>query len=220
MQFIQALRTGGCFAVFCLFATGQNPPGKENPANETKGIPPRASPSEYQTQAKAGDVTIVAEFMEHSVPTPEATYSTEDYVVVEAGVFGPASSKLKISAENFSLRINGKKSPLPSQPCVVVFGSLKDPQWEPPAQEQKSKTSIGGGGQQQDNTPPVPPKMPMELRHVMQQRVQKAELPEGDRVLPQDGLLFFQYHGKAQGIHSVELIYSGPAGNATLALQP
>jgi hypothetical protein len=54
----------------------------------------------------------------------------------------------------------------------------------------------------------------------MAQRVQKASLPEGDRALPQAGLIFFQYRGKAQGIHSIELIYAGPAGKATLTLQP
>jgi hypothetical protein len=54
----------------------------------------------------------------------------------------------------------------------------------------------------------------------MAQHVQKAALPEGDRTLPQAGVIFFQYRGKTKGIHSIELIYAGPAGNATLTLQP
>jgi hypothetical protein len=54
----------------------------------------------------------------------------------------------------------------------------------------------------------------------MAQRVQKATLPEGDRPLPQAGLVFFPYRGGAKGIHSVELTYDGPAGKVTLALQP
>jgi hypothetical protein len=54
----------------------------------------------------------------------------------------------------------------------------------------------------------------------MAQRVQKATLPEGDRTLPVAGLIYFQYRGGAKGIHSVELIYDGAAGKATLALQP
>ena len=52
------------------------------------------------------------------------------------------------------------------------------------------------------------------------QRAQKAALPEGDRTLPVAGLLFFQYSGKAKSIRSVDLIYNGPAGKATLELQP
>jgi hypothetical protein len=53
----------------------------------------------------------------------------------------------------------------------------------------------------------------------MAQRVQKASLPEGDRPLPQAGLIFFQYGGKTESIRSLELIYDGPAGKATLKLQ-
>jgi hypothetical protein len=33
-------------------------------------------------------------------------------------------------------------------------------------------------------------------------------------------VIFFQYKGKAQSIHSIELIYAGSAGTATLTLQP
>ena len=55
-------------------------------------------------------------------------------------------------------------------------------------------------------------------RHVL--RETSAALPEGDRALPQAGLLFFEYRGKTQGIRSIELIYDGPAGKATLKLQP
>ena len=54
----------------------------------------------------------------------------------------------------------------------------------------------------------------------MAQRVQKAALPEGDRSLPQAGLIFFEYRGKTQNIRSIELTYSGPDGKATLTLQP
>jgi len=45
-------------------------------------------------------------------------------------------------------------------------------------------------------------------------------MQEGDRPLPQAGLLFFRYGGKTEGIKSIELIYSGAAGKASLDLQP
>jgi len=54
----------------------------------------------------------------------------------------------------------------------------------------------------------------------MQQQVQKAALPEGDRPCPRPGLLFFEHRGETKKIKSLELIYSGPAGKATLSLQP
>jgi hypothetical protein len=102
----------------------------------------------------------------------------------------------------------------------MVMGNLKDPNWEPPeaAKPKAAALSTSGGGNQ-DPTPP-PPKMPMPLVHAMQIRVEKATLPEGDRVLPEAGLLFFAYNGKTEKIKTVELIYSGSAGKVTLTLQP
>ncbi len=198
---------------------------KESPST-SKGMPPRAAPSEYQAQAKAGDVTIGAEFMGHAVPTPEQTLSADDYVVVEAGLFGPPGARTTLARSDFSLRINGKKTALPSEPYELVFKSLKDPEWQPPADKDDSKSSKsslttgGGGGSGAGQPPPAPPKMPFELRRAMELHVQRAVMEEGDRTLPQAGLLFFLYRGKREGIHSIELIYSGAAGSATLTLQP
>jgi hypothetical protein len=203
-----------------LWAQGQDTPGKTEPANESKGLPPRASADEYQAKAQAGAVTIGAEFVEHSVPTADGAYSTDDYVVVETGLFGPPNARLKLSPGDFSLRINDKKSPLPSQPYEPVSHTLKDPEWAPPPAEEeiKSETGLSTNGKLADA--PVRVHMPVKMQLAMEQHVQKAVLPGGDRALPQAGLLFFEYRGKAKTIHSVELIYTGPAGKATLALQP
>jgi hypothetical protein len=186
-------------------------------------LPPRAAPTDYQAQGKAGNVTIGAEFLGHSVPRAEGPLSSEDYVVVETGLFGPPNTRLTLSPNDFSLRINGKKNVLSSQPFVLVARTIKDPQWEPPdaaanKEKSKSKTSLGGG--QDQNEPPAPVHVPIELQRAMAHHLQKSALPEGDRALPEAGLLYFQYRGKTQSIHSIELIYSGPAGNATLNLQP
>jgi len=190
-------------------------------ANESKGLPPRTAPAEYQAQAQAGAVTIAAEFVGHSVPTPDGTYTAEDFVVVEVGLFGSPQARTKLSNRDFSLRINGRKMPLPSQPYELAFKSLKDPEWEPPSNgDTKGKTNFGTGGGNAGSTPAPVVHMPIELRRAMEQRVQRATMLEGDRALPQAGLLFFEYRGKTQGIRSLELIYTGSAGNAILALQP
>ncbi len=208
-------------ATFCLCAQGQSTESKDAQINEARGMPPRTAPSDYQAQAHAGSVTIAAEFMGHSIPRPEGPLSTDDYVVIETGLFGPPDARIKLSVDDFSLRINGKKTPLSSQPYGFVLSSLKDPQWAPPAPAQpKSKTSLGTGGQSDSNSPPPPVHVPIELQRAMAQYVQKASLPEGERALPEAGLIFFQYRGKTQSIHSIELIYAGPAGKATLTLQP
>jgi hypothetical protein len=92
-------------------------------------------------------------------------------------------------------------------------------------EQKSSKTSIGssgaggkGGGGAGDPPPVV--HVPIKLQREWEARATKAAFPEGDRSLPQAGLLFFQYRGKASGIHSLELIYSGPSGKAVLSLNP
>jgi hypothetical protein len=218
MQFSEFLKAGVLVAAASLCIQGQS---KDTPA-EAKGIPPRASAADYQAHAQVGAVTIAAEFTGHSVPTAQGPLNTEDFVVVEVAFFGAPDAKVRLSFSDFSLRVNGKKAPLPSQPYGLALASLKDPEYEATVPtSSKSKTSVGGGGGKDGgDSNPSPPPVPIEVRRAMAQRTQKAALPEGDRALPVDGLVFFQYRGKEQGIHSVELIYAGSAGKATLNLHP
>ena len=230
MQLILALRIGVLTGAGCLCGYGQNAPSPNTPGKElqteTKGMPPRATPADYQAQEQAGTVTIAAEFQGHAIPTLQGNLTTEDYVVVETGFFGPPGARIKLSFDDFELRINGKKT-VPSQPYGVVLGSVKDPEWAPPEPPKpKSKSSLstggdeqGGGIQRGEKEPPMPVKIPIEVQRAMAERVRRASLPEGDRALPVAGLIFFPY-GKAKGIHTVELVYTGPAGKATLTLQP
>ena len=218
MQFHPKLGTSTVIAAFltaalCQFALGQDAPGRD-----AKGLPPRATPGDYQAHIQAGSVTLAAEFTGHSIPTPDAVLTTADYVAVEVGLFGPPEAHLTLNTGDFSLRINGKKTPSPAQPYAVVFKSLKDPNYAAPGSNAKSsKTSLGGGGDQ--NASPLPPivHIPIDVERTMEQRVQRAALPEGDRTLPQAGLIFFEHHGK---VTSVELTYAGAAGTAILTLQP
>jgi hypothetical protein len=222
MRLSAVLRTGILLADVLIVPVALLPQTPDVQPKEMLGMPARTSPAEYQAQGKAGSVSIGAEFMTHSVPTPQAIYATDDYVVVETGLFGPPDAHIKLSMSDFSLRINDKKASLKSEHYEIVFKSLRDPEWEPPEAKQ-SKTSIGNnnlGGAPQSDSPPPTPKMPLDLRRTMEQRVQRAALLEGDRILPQAGLLFFEFRGKAKSIRSVELIYDGPAGKATLTLQP
>src|SRR5437660_8926755 len=177
MRLSPAFRISVVMRAMCLAVQGQNTRSKETQI-EAKGMPPRATPADYQAHAQAGTVTVAAEFSGHSVPTLQGTLSTEDYVVIETGLFGSPGSRIKVSSADFSLRINGKKTPLPSQPYGLVVGSVKDPEWEPPVPAaSKSKTSLGGGGKGEQgdaNAPPAPVKIPIEVPRSIAQRVQKA----------------------------------------------
>lgn len=227
MRFTCVLRTS---LALCA-ALGWAVPGvagqEENPKEVLiKGMPPRVAATEYQGHAQAGSVMIGAEFDAHSVPTPDHTFSTEDYIVVEAAFFGPPGARLNLSRDDFSLRVSGKKMPLASEPYELVLKTLKDPEWQPPESEDskdkgsKGGLTTGGGGGAGDKLPPIPPKMPFPLRRAMEQQVERSAMEIGDRPLPQAGLLFFLYRGKTENIKSLELIYSGAAGKATIDLQP
>ncbi len=207
-------------AAFSFFAYAQNA-AQPAPKGQSQGMPPRATPADYPSQIRLGPNTMAAEFMGHSVPKPEGPLSTEDYVVVETAFFGPPETHVTLSRDDFSLRINGKKKPLPSESYVLVDRSLKDPEWAPPTPAApKSKTGLSSGGQGNDGNLPVIVHVPIELQRSMAQYIEKAALPEGDRPLPKAGLLFFQYRGAAKSIHKIELTYSGALGKATLELQP
>ena len=210
---VASIRIASTFTcAVCLAFQGQVAPPKD------EGIPPRTAPSDYEFHAQAGALTVAAEFTGHSVATPEGTLTTDEYVVVELAVYGPAGARTKLSPEDFSLRINRKK-PEMGQAYEFVVRTLRDLEAEPTATEQKSKTSIGTGGQSEGNSTPPPYRVPDATRHEWRQRLQKISLPEGDRLLPKAGLIYFPYRGKTDKIQSIELIYAGPAGKCTMALQ-
>ena len=202
--------------MLCSLHAQNLPPEKPHPV-EITGMPPRSAATDYAAHVQVGDFTLAAEFAGHNVPRPEGPLTTDDYVVAEVAVYGPNGVKLSLSPDEFSLQINDRKAS-PAVLFVVVASSLKDPEWVPPDQpKEKSKTSFGGGGQ---DPAPLPPKAPFELRRKMAQYIEVHSLPPGEPTLPKAGLLFFPYRSKTQSIHSMELIYNGPAGKGELALQP
>jgi hypothetical protein len=220
-------------AVILTVALGQHALAQEPPSTAprgpepSKGVPPRATPGDYQAHAQAGTVTIAAEFAGHSIPDPQSILATEDFEVVEVALFGPPEARLRLSYTDFSLRINGKKTLLPAQPYALVFKSLRDPDYEAPeeaaAKDAKKNASSVNTGSSARSAPiggpdPLPPviHIPIAITRGWEQRVQRSSLPEGERPLPQAGLIFFDHRGKTQ---SIELIYTGPAGKATLQLQ-
>jgi hypothetical protein len=229
MRYLLPYRTfGGIAAVsaalLCQGASGQTAPAaaKVAPTIEAPVDAPRSSPNDYQGHAVTGAVTIGAEFTGHTIVTPLASFTTEDYVTVDVGFFGQAGSHLRLSHEDFSLRINGKKA-LPSQIYLSMYKSLKDPEYVPPEEEKKKDNGDAGvpivGQSPSDRNPQWHP-IPFDVEHRMEVRVEKASLPEGDRALPAAGLLFFAYRGRDNSVTSVELVYDGPAGRAILALHP
>ena len=205
------------------FLSSQTP----DPAKAQLGLPARTTSTDYQTQAKVGKLTIGAEFTGHGIPNAQQPLNSEDHVAVEVAIFGPADARLTIGPTDFSLRVNGKKDLLPSQPWGLVAKSVKDLEWISPDAvpgESKSKGAVNGGGGQgagqgSSTLPPPPPRVPIDVLRGWQLAVKNAALAQGDRALPQAGLVYFPYRGKVTSIRSMELIYEGTAGTASLTLQ-
>src|ERR1035438_3620067 len=78
MQLSSVLRTAAWITALCLCAQGQTPPAKDAPPSEAKGMPPRTAPTEYQSHAQAGPVTIAAEFTGHAIGTPQVSAPIRD----------------------------------------------------------------------------------------------------------------------------------------------
>ncbi len=220
-------RVSMCRAIFVAFSMAvclcaQNAPPVVLTV-EGQGVPARTAPTDYQAKAAIGPITIAADFVGHSIPTSQGLMTSEDYVCIEVAFYGPGGMKVKLATDDFSIRINGKKQASPSAPFGMMMKSLKDPEWQPEVPEgPKSKgggINTGGGGGAQGDPKPEPPKMPFPLRRAMEQKVLKATLAEGDRPVPQAGLIFFPYRGKDASIKNIEVIYSGAAGKATLVFE-
>jgi hypothetical protein len=200
-----------------------------------QGPAPRTGVADYPAHAQMDAVTLAAEYLVHSLPTPNGTLIAKDYLVVEIAFFGPSFSRLKISPDHFTLRINGKGAPLSSQLPGMVSESIKFPSAHPHL-EATGTAGVGDGtvtvgprppasrfpGDGNDRTAPgtTVTQKEKEQEDSIDHRVQSASLPEGEQTLPRSGLIYFPFRGNAKNIHSVELLYDGPMGKASLKLLP
>jgi len=200
-----------------------------------QGTPPKTKAADYPVEVQMGTVTLAAEYLVHSLPTPKGTLIASDYLIVEVAFFGPSFSRLKMSPDNFTLRINGKGDPLSTEPPGMVSGSIKFPSAHP---HLEATGSVGTGdgtisvgprapqsqfpGDGKDRTPTGQPPTVKEVEEEssIDNRVRNATLPEGEQSLPRSGLLYFFVRGKMKNIHTLDLFYEGAMGKATLKLLP
>jgi hypothetical protein len=200
-----------------------------------QGTPPKTRAADYPVHVEIGSVTLAAEYLVHSVPTPKGNLIASDYLVVEAAFFGPSFSRLRMSPDNFTLRINGKGDPLSTEPPGMVSQSIKYPGARSHL-EAAGSVGMGDGtisvgprpppsqfpGDGNERTAPVqgPSVKTAEDEAAIQYRVQNATLPEGEVSLPRSGLLYFYFRGKIKNIHALELFYEGAMGKTALKLLP
>ncbi len=217
------------FAALTLF--GQQP----------RPLEPR-EPNEYAASAKLDDLTLAADYLVRSFGGDGAMYFARDYLVVEVAVLPKKGGGPEISPGHFFLRINGKKPELTAQPANFVAAALKYPDWEqrPELVAQGGvgdRTVIVGRQPQTERFPgdqrpqqqrlPRPPRAPDAADRSGVER-QPAVPPEefalqqalnaGIVKGPVAGYLYFHWRGNPKKIRKVDLLYKGPAGEATLNL--
>jgi hypothetical protein len=200
-----------------------------------QGTPPKTKASDYPVHVEMGSVTLAAEYLVHSLPTPKGNLISTDYLVVEAAFFGPPFSRLKMSPDHFSLRINGKGDPLSTELPGMVARSIQYPGARAHL-EAAGSVGVGDGTVSVGPRPPPsqfpgdgnersPSGQPATVKSIedeaaIEYRVRNATLPEGENSLPRSGLLYFYFRGKIKNIHTLELFYDGPLGKSTLKLFP
>src|ERR1700682_4609450 len=91
---------------------------------------PREKASDYPEHAKLADREIGIEYLVHSIPVERGVLVASDYLVVEVAVFPLTLAGVAVSSGQFTLRINGKKTPVYSQSTGMVAASIKYPDYE------------------------------------------------------------------------------------------
>ena len=84
------------------------------------------APSDYPAQGSAKDFSFGAEYMVNSFSAQGRSFTVEDYLIVEIGLF--PKGEANVDLRRFTLRVNGKALLLAQTPGMVA-ASLKYPDW-------------------------------------------------------------------------------------------
>jgi hypothetical protein len=203
-----------------------------------QGPQPRKSAAEYPAHAALDPASIGAEYLVRSIPSRGRVFFSPEYLIVEVAVYPDRGKALKIELGHFALRMNGKKETIAPQSPGFIAAAFKYPDWE----QRRRLEAIAGAGdgavilgrpQPQERFPgdpfpgqtrlPRPPRAPEQEPAAEREQparvedvVVEAALPDVEASSPVAGYLYFPFKGKTKSIRSLELIYRGPAGTATL----
>lgn len=190
------------------------------------GTTPKPKPTDYPVQVRAGDLTIAAEYLLHSLPTPNESFVVPGYLVIEIAVYSSRPQPFEISSAMFTLRVNRKKDELRAQAPEMVAASLKYSDWNSPRSLQVGAGPVIFGGPRTterfpgDRRPaqdrlPQPPGAPAGVPGGVErpepktaaEAVVETAFADGKATGPVSGYLYFEFKGKPKSIKSLELIY-------------
>jgi hypothetical protein len=213
--------------VLTLFAAFALPAGTE----------PKSKASDYPKHMKLEALDIGAEYLARL--TPDGHFAG-NYIVVEVALFPDRRKEIDVALSYFRLRVNGRElAQLAQSPQSVAF-ALKNPEAEgfrgPQASIGAGQGSVIVGGpartgrfpgdpqarraprpepRDQDQQPPDPATQPLSDFEA----AVRFALDEGRSTTARSGLVYFYWNENLKKIRSLELIYEGPAGKASLAIR-
>lgn len=192
-------------------------------------------PADYPVQVPVGGVILAAENLGPAVPSTLGSLYTNGYLTIEIAMFPDKARTTDVTHGQFTLRINGTKTQIPADSSGAVAASIKYPDWER-RRHLEASAGMGDGvvivgrpapvgrfpGDPTTRRTPVP-STPTGLERekdpaTVEEIVARAGLPEGDLRLPVRGCLYFPYKGKLKKIKTLEVIYTGPLGEAVLRI--
>jgi hypothetical protein len=213
------------------------PPPSAQAYLSRSGTTTKPSAEDYPVRAKLEKLSIGAEYMVHSFSSGRQMFIAKDYLVVEVALYPAKGENLLVDAGQFSLRVNGRKQALSPQAPEMVANALRFPDvnnssgLHPTAQlgpiilGQPQPTERFPGdpnGRTGVPPPPMPDDNPSGLDKEPPVRAEdlaiETALPEGEHHGPTSGFLYFPYRGNIHHIRSLELLFSSPAGSASLPL--
>lgn len=174
----------------------------------------RKSAEDYPAHTSVADMAVGVEYMVTTFSAEGQTFTVDDHLVLEVGIFPRAESKVDL--RRFMLRINGKREVFAQIPGMVA-ASVKYPDWtrKPTLQAAAGPVILGRpttpGRFPGDQRAPLPRQQPVENDSPREQvdfgdLINKSALPEGVKTKPVAGMIYFPYDGKLKAIRTVELL--------------
>jgi hypothetical protein len=204
-----------------------------------KGLPLKATPSEYEFSGEAGKLSIGASYMGRSFANTNASgksslHDSGNFIVVEVGAFAGKTFTGELLTADFRLKLDGKKAILLAAAPGLVANGLRNRDMDP----QRRRLVFGGGmgdagvmvgqprpqarfpgdprpGQQQ----PVGTITMTDADHRDWDAAIESALVEGSLQSGRAGNLYFEYSGKMTKVKSLVLEYEGAGGKLDLKLR-
>lgn len=169
---------------------------------------------------------VTAEFWGRTVPLKNdegqmKAVASESHLVVEAKVLAAKGQPVRVTPQQFRLRINGAKLPIPTDSPGMAAAAIQYPDWDSNrGLEAQAGPVIVGRRQPTPRFPGDPAERNRgnssdkedAVRRSLPEAVAAASWHDGDVVTERSGLLFFGWKGKVAKIKTLELIWQGVDG--------